>query len=37
MYRSIAKAWTKVAPENRDQHIFATVDFEEGGDVFRKV
>jgi len=32
-----AKSWTKVEPETRNQHLFATLDFDVGRDVFRRL
>jgi len=34
---SVAKSWTKVAPELRNQHFFATLDFADAVEVFRRV
>lgn len=32
-----AKSWAKVEQDNRNQHFFATLDFDEARDVFRRV
>jgi len=36
-YNAVAKAWSKVSQEHRDDHFFATLDFDNGQDVFQKV
>lgn len=35
-FNTVAKAWTKVSPVDRDQHFFATVDFDDAMLVFQK-
>ena len=32
-----AKSWAKVGQDNRNQHFFATLDFDEARDIFRRV
>ena len=34
---AVAKAWTRVNPEHRDSHFFATLDFDSAPAVFQKV
>ncbi|EJU05753.1 hypothetical protein DACRYDRAFT_62405 [Dacryopinax primogenitus] len=36
-FKSVAKAWSKVHSAERDQHFFATLDFLEGQDVFKRL
>ncbi|KAF7304898.1 hypothetical protein MKEN_01204100 [Mycena kentingensis (nom. inval.)] len=36
-WNAVAKAWTKVTPAERDNHFFATLDFDEGPAVFQKL
>lgn len=36
-FDTVAKAWTKVAPEHRNQHFFAYANFEDAMSVFSKV
>ncbi|KAG9009687.1 oligosaccharyl transferase subunit ost3/OST6 [Tulasnella sp. 427] len=36
-YESVASAWKKVPSKDRDYHFFATLDFKDGQDVFRKL
>ncbi|KAF8312025.1 hypothetical protein DL93DRAFT_1359791 [Clavulina sp. PMI_390] len=36
-FRAVAKSWTKVTKEKRDRHFFATLDFADGGAVFRQL
>ncbi|KIM29014.1 hypothetical protein M408DRAFT_329052 [Serendipita vermifera MAFF 305830] len=36
-FATIAKAWSKVTPEQRDQHFFATLDFADAVEVFRRL
>lgn len=36
-FESVAKSWKKVPSKDRDQHFFATLDFKDGQDIFRKV
>ena len=33
----MAKAWSKVSPSERDTHFFATLDFEDNLELFKKV
>ncbi|TFY82622.1 hypothetical protein EWM64_g1387 [Hericium alpestre] len=35
-WKAVAKAWTAVPKEQRDQHFFATLDFDDGHSVFQK-
>ncbi|KAG8884694.1 oligosaccharyl transferase subunit ost3/OST6, partial [Tulasnella sp. 403] len=35
-YDAVAQAWRKVPKEKRDYHFFATLDFSEGQEVFRR-
>jgi OST3 / OST6 family, transporter family len=34
---AVAKAWSKVARSERDSHFFATLDFENSPEIFKKV
>ena len=34
---AVAKAWSKVSPSERDTHFFATLDFEDNLELFKKV
>ncbi|KIO26222.1 hypothetical protein M407DRAFT_243789 [Tulasnella calospora MUT 4182] len=36
-FESVASAWKKVPSKDRDYHFFATLDFKDGQDVFRKL
>ncbi|KZS99246.1 oligosaccharyl transferase subunit OST3/OST6 family [Sistotremastrum niveocremeum HHB9708] len=36
-FKTVAKAWSKVAPKHRDNHFFATLDFANGPEVFRRL
>ncbi|KAA1471152.1 oligosaccharyl transferase subunit OST3/OST6 family [Dentipellis sp. KUC8613] len=36
-WKAVAKAWTTVPPAERDQHFFATLDFDDGTTVFQKL
>ncbi|KZO95177.1 oligosaccharyl transferase subunit OST3/OST6 family [Calocera viscosa TUFC12733] len=36
-FKAVAKAWSKVPAEQRDQHFFATLDFLEGQDIFKRL
>jgi len=36
-FSAVAKAWTKAPAESRNQHFFATLDFEQGQEVFKKL
>ncbi|OBZ75117.1 Dolichyl-diphosphooligosaccharide--protein glycosyltransferase subunit 3 [Grifola frondosa] len=36
-FNAVAKAWTKVPPQDRDSHFFATVDFDTGMAIFQKL
>lgn len=36
-FKTVAKSWSKVNPELRNQHFFATLDFADAVDVFRRV
>ena len=36
-FRSVAQAWRSVPKTARDSHFFASLDFADGQDVFRKV
>ncbi|PPQ99636.1 hypothetical protein CVT24_005214 [Panaeolus cyanescens] len=35
-FQAVAKAWSNVSPKTRDEHFFATLDFEDGSSVFQK-
>ncbi|KAF8522288.1 dolichyl-diphosphooligosaccharide-protein glycotransferase [Hysterangium stoloniferum] len=37
IFRTLGKAWSKVNSAERDQHFFATLDFEDGKETFRKL
>ncbi|OAX44674.1 hypothetical protein K503DRAFT_728980 [Rhizopogon vinicolor AM-OR11-026] len=36
-FTAVARAWAGVAKEHRDQHFFATLDFDDGYTVFQKI
>ena len=36
-FNAVAKAWSTVSKSERDTHFFATLDFADGQEVFRKV
>ncbi|TDL27489.1 oligosaccharyl transferase subunit OST3/OST6 family [Rickenella mellea] len=36
-FNTVAKTWMSVSKENRDQHFFATLDYKDGPDVFKKL
>lgn len=36
-WNAVAEAWTKVPKKHRDNHFFATLDFDNGQTVFQKV
>jgi OST3 / OST6 family, transporter family len=36
-WKSVAKAWSKVSPSDRDSHFFATLDFDSAQALFQKV
>ncbi|KAF8654131.1 hypothetical protein AX16_003662 [Volvariella volvacea WC 439] len=36
-WQSVAKAWSKVAPAERNEHFFATIDFDDAPNVFQKM
>ena len=36
-FTEVARAWTKVPEVDRDQHFFATIDFDDAMMVFQKV
>ncbi|KAF8590605.1 oligosaccharyl transferase subunit OST3/OST6 family [Ramaria rubella] len=36
-FRALGKAWSKVPGANKDDHFFATLDFENGKETFRKL
>lgn len=36
-WNTVAKVWSKVPAEHRDNHFFATLDFDDGPTVFQKV
>ena len=36
-FKAAGKAWSKVPAAERDTHFFASIDFEDGQDVFRDV
>jgi len=37
IFKAVAKAWTKVAPKERNQHFFGSLDFSDGADVFKQL
>lgn len=37
VFRSLGNAWTKVSTADKESHFFATLDYEDGKDTFRKV
>ena len=36
-WTAVAKSWSRVPQEQRDQHFFATLDFEYGSTIFQRV
>lgn len=36
-FNAVGKSWKKVPKEKRDYHFFATLDFKDGQDIFRRV
>jgi oligosaccharyltransferase complex subunit gamma len=36
-FRAVARAWSNAPPADRDDHFFASLDFQDGQDVFRKL
>ena len=36
-WNAVGKAWTYTSPDTRNQHFFATLDFDEGTSVFQRV
>ncbi|PPR08101.1 hypothetical protein CVT24_010562 [Panaeolus cyanescens] len=36
-FQAVAKAWSNVSPKTRDEHFFATLDFDNGSSVFQKL
>jgi len=36
-FKALGQAWNKVPAEDRDQHFFATLDYEDGQNTFRKL
>jgi hypothetical protein len=37
IFQTLGNAWTKVSAPDRESHFFATLDYEDGKDTFRKV
>ena len=36
-WTAVAKSWSQVPPEQRDQHFFASLDFDDGPTIFQRV
>lgn len=36
-FQAVAKAWSKVSKEHRDQHFFGVVDYDDAPGIFNKV
>jgi OST3 / OST6 family, transporter family len=36
-WTAVANSWNRVSPEQRNQHFFATLDFEDGAATFQRV
>jgi len=36
-FNTVAKAWSKAPAESRNQHFFATLDFDKGQDIFKRL